>query len=348
MKLFEFELYKAADRIIKDILKVQEGETVAITADTGSSEEVVNATAGAVFSVGAKPMTIWLASPYGVGKAADPMLPQQSLIGALSAADVWIEYNRQWLLYSTVFDEVMKKNKDIRYICMVEMNPDMMVRTIGRIDIKKLEIFLNKVAEITGKGNKIKVTTPAGTCVEFENHPERKMIVHSGIVPKGEYEMLPGQISWAPRFETINGTIVFDGSVNPPVGLLDTPIKLTVEKGKVVKVEGGLEAQELDKWFRSFNDASIYQLAHISYGFNPGARLTGNVVEDERIWGATEWGIGNVGPRLVPDIPGGIQAPSHTDGICMNSSVWVDGVQIMDKGRVIHPRELVDLASEII
>lgn len=67
-------------------------------------------------------------------------------------------------------------------------------------------------------------------------------------------------------------------------------------------------------------------MAHIAYGFNPGAILTGNIVEDERVWGATEWGIGYVSPFDAP--PCGQDAKSHCDGICLDSSVWLDGVQI--------------------
>jgi leucyl aminopeptidase (aminopeptidase T) len=34
------------------------------------------------------------------------------------------------------------------------------------------------------------------------------------------------------------------------------------------------------------------------------------------------------------------------DGICLNSSVWLDGKLIMEKGKLVHP-ELADLAKKI-
>ncbi len=348
MMEYDFELGKSAKTLVEDILEVKEGDNVVITADTKSNEAVVKATAAEVFSAGGKPMVVWNATPLGVGKAADDMLPLKTLTGALKDADVWIEYNEQWLLYSTVYDRVIESSDDIRYICLVEMNPDMMVRTIGRVDMPKLAKFLKIMAEETGDAKKVKVTTPAGTDLEFENHPERHMIVHSGDIMRGKASMLPGQISWSPKFESINGTLVFDGSLVPPIGLLDNPIKLTVEKGKVIKIEGGREAQQFEKWLASFDDERMYYLAHISYGFNPGAKLTGNIVEDERIWGGTEWGLGNVGSKLVPEQEGGIEAASHCDGICSNSSVWLDGKQIMDKGKIVNHEELEKLEKELI
>ncbi|GAI16337.1 unnamed protein product, partial [marine sediment metagenome] len=172
----------------------------------------------------------------------------------------------------------------------------------------------------------------------------RKPIIELGYADTPGSHMMAGQIGWSPNFESINGTIVFDGSLVPPIiGILKEPVRLTIKTGKVVKIEGGKEAAEYEKWLKSFNHPQMLKLAHVCYGFNPGARLTGDILEDERIWGGTEWGLGNVGAILVP---GGISGPSHTDGICLNSSVWLDGVQIMDKGQILDP-ELKKLAEKL-
>ena len=69
--------------------------------------------------------------------------------------------------------------------------------------------------------------------------------------------------------------------------------------------------------------------------------MTGDIVEDERVWGCAEWGIGHVGIQLVP--PDGIPAPSHTDGQSLDCSVWLDDEPFMEKGRILHP-ELQALA----
>ena len=44
-------------------------------------------------------MVISVPTPGGVGKAADPDLPVDALSAALLCADVWIEFNHQWLLH---------------------------------------------------------------------------------------------------------------------------------------------------------------------------------------------------------------------------------------------------------
>ena len=64
-----------------------------------------------------------------------------------------------------------------------------------------------------------------------------------------------------------------------------------MKDGVIERIDGGEEAAEYERYLRGFNDPGMLKMAHIAYGFNPGARLTGNIVEDERVWGSTEWGI---------------------------------------------------------
>lgn len=98
-------------------------------------------------------------------------------------------------------------------------------------------------------------------------------------------------------------------------------------------MEGGQNAVAFDRYLKSFEDENMFKMAHIAYGFNPGAKLTGNIVEDERVWGATEWGIGYVSAFDAP--PCGQDAASHCDGICLNSTVWLDNREIMREGAIL-------------
>lgn len=344
MKLYEYELQKAADALVRDMFQLKPGETMVITADSESDPRVVNATASSAFALGAKPMVIWLPAPRGVGKAADPMLPIDALAGALSHADAWVEFNNQWLLYSTPFEIAMQKNKKLRYMCLVGMDVDIMVRVVGRVDVKALSQFQHQVTEMTTKAKTMRITTPAGTDLSFAFVPGRKVVCDNGDASSPGVHMLGGQISFFPEFESINGTLVFDGSLVPPCGLLKEPVVLQIEKGIVVGITGGQQALEFKAWLESFNDPNMFRLAHGCYGFNPGAKLSGNILEDERVWGSTEWGLGYLSAEDAP--PSGIDAKSHCDGICLNSSIWLDGKQIMDNGVIIEP-SLIKLAEDI-
>jgi 2,5-dihydroxypyridine 5,6-dioxygenase len=342
--LYEFELNKAAHILVNDMLRLKPGETLIVTADTQSDFRVLDAIAAAAHTAGAKPMAITLAAPLGVGKAADPMLPVEALTAALMNADAWVEINEQWLLYSTPFERAMAQNKKLRYMCLVCMTVDMMVRLIGRIDAALLSDFMHRVTDMNRQAQEMRITTPAGTDISCRLLSERPVNCDDGLADTPGMHFLGGQISFTPDFDSINGTLVFDGTIAPPVGYVNQPIVMDVVQGRVSQIRGGSQAVEFQAWLESFNDPNMFRLAHGAYGFNPGARLSGNVLEDERIWGVTEWGLGYLSPVDAP--PDGIQAPSHCDGLCLNSSVWLDGVQLLDTGKVVHP-DLRDMADRL-
>lgn len=343
MRYLDFELVQSAYKLVKDVLKVRPGDEVVITIDTAGDWSVAQATAEATSVVGAKPVIILHQTPIGVGMAADKYLPVKALTAVLREADVWIEYNRNWLLYSTPYWKAMETGK-VKYICLVGMYSDMMIRTIGRVDLEAMYAFQRRLASITKQCKIMRVTSPAGMNVEFENDPNRPVLVEGEVNGPGEY-MLFGQVDWAPVEDSINGVIVFDGSVWPPeeLGILKTPIKLYVSEGKIKRIEGGYEARLFEKWLRSFNDERMLNIAHISYGCNPGAKLSGNILEDERVWGVVEWGIGSQSStfrgRLGP-------APSHTDGVCLSPTVECDGEKIIDGGEYTHYL-LLELATRL-
>jgi hypothetical protein len=81
--LYEYEIGKSADILCRELFKLKSGEIFAITCDTESDARVVEAAARAAFAVGTKPLVMRVASPLGVGKAADPMLPVNALGAAL-------------------------------------------------------------------------------------------------------------------------------------------------------------------------------------------------------------------------------------------------------------------------
>jgi len=340
MKKYWLEVHGAAYYLVHDLLKVKRGESVAVTIDTESDPQVADAVAGAATALGAKPFIFTVPTPSGgVGKAADPDLPVDALSAALAASDVWVEFNNQWLLYSTPHERALAAGK-VRHICLVGMDADMMIRTIGRVSIDKYLPFWSKLAELTANSKEMTITTPAGTDLRFRNHPETASRPATGMAETPGSHMLGGQIGWTPELETIEGILVFDGALTPPLGKLEDPVKLEISEGVVQNITGGSSAVAFANWLQSLDDPNMYRLAHVCYGFNPGAKLTGNIVEDERVWGATEWGLGYKRPS--PVVPDGIPAKSHTDGICLQSTVESDFGTLIKDGEPVHP-ELVRL-----
>jgi len=328
------ELAAAAKKLVEVAMPVDPGEQVVITADTCTDERVVWAAAQAAYALGATPSVIWyetLPNPC--------MDPPPPVALALTAADVWIEFAVAYTLYSGAQKKAVESG--CRYFCLPGMDVDMMVRTIGQVNYPALEEMACALYELSHQAKEIRITNPAGTDLvvqpDSQAPPE---FAQMGAREGGGYsQMLAGQSWFEELADTFHGTLVFDGAIWPPseLGLLTNPVKLIINKGQIEVIEGGSEARTFQRWLEGFGDPLMYLVDHACYGFNPGVtRLTGNILEDERLWGCMEFGIGRT--RLG--------APSHTDGIVTSPSVWADEVQLEDEGVYVHPR-LIELCRKM-
>ena len=350
-EFLELELAKAADFLVRHSLKVKPKESFLVTIDTETDFRSAAALARAAQALDAKVAVVWHTTPPGFGKATDPHLPEP-VKAAIPKADAWIEFNNQWLLYSTPWEEAIKSKK-VRYLCLGGIDVDRLVRCVGKVSWDLAGPFLSKVAEMTRRAKTVRITTSAGNDVSFrmDGRPVVAETMDCSVpnVCGAHAHFLGGQIIWAPVEESINGKIVFDGALagggEAYFGTLKEPVALEIKNGKIVRVTGGTEAKVFEKWLAKLNDQNMYNLAHVCYGFNPGAKLTGVTVEDERVWGCTEWGIGYqswyYNGKGVP-----VSAISHADGICLNSSVTLDGTPVTTEGLVVHP-DLVELAGQM-
>jgi len=333
---YDFEMQKAADEVVRELFNVQPGESFVITADTLSDEDVANAIARSVYAAGGKPLVMWTATPPGPGRMVDDFLPAEVMKGALLQADCFIEVNRMYLLYSALSDFVQKNNKKMRALCLPAMHKDVFKRMFADANHRVLREYLAAVRELIKEAKHIRFTSPAGTDVAFDNHPAYPVFSRDGYARTPGTHQLAGMIAWAPDLDSVNGVIAADGSLVPQIGVCEETAFIHLKSGVIQKVEGGRQAHEFEAYLRAFNHPQMLRPAHACVGFHPGARLTGQIGEDERIWGGSQWGFGNVGIHLIP--PDGIPAPSHVDATCLNTSIFLDGRQITDCGVVIDPK----------
>jgi leucyl aminopeptidase (aminopeptidase T) len=142
--------------------------------------------------------------------------------------------------------------------------------------------------------------------------------------------MPDGEVGIAPLEGSAQGTVVWDASVHS-LGLLREPVRLTVEDGWVVRVDGGEQARELEEHLASLDDPNVYYCpAEIAIGINEAVRITGTMREDKKALGTVHIAVGtNV------DIGGTITARTHIDGLLRRPSLWIDDRRVLDGGRLL-------------
>ncbi len=342
----EATLERVADVLINDMFKVAKGETVAITVDKGSLMDIADALFKKVRACGGLPMCIHIPQARGDSETGMPDWPASPLTAALSHVDVWIEMNSVVLLYSTIWERAMAENKKLRYLILGHSTAKSLDRVLTGYDIPKLGMLLRGVMEMAAKTNKVRITSTNGTDVSYLTDPSHSLDIDDGDYSKPIFGTAPGYVNIVPKVGTMTGRIVFDELQNTNIYESGEKLEFIMKEGKITEVVGDDEAKQFSQYLASFDDPNMYKISHHMIGLNPNVRsLVGEIVEDERIWGGTDFGFGHTSPIDMP--PLGQVAKSHFDGIIAKTTIYFDDVKIIDDGEVCHPA-LKDHAAQLI
>ena len=219
--------------------------------------------------------------------------------------------------------------KGVRIATFPGITKDVMIRGMNADynAISKRTIKLQKILE---KGKSIRVTAPAGTDISFKI-AGRKIIPSKGLFhAKGESGNLPtGETFLAPVEGTSNGVFVVDGSM-AGLGLIkNASIKIEVEKGYATKISGGTLAKKLKTMLDKVGKEAR-NIAEFGIGTNDSAKLSGVLLEDEKVMGTIHIALGN-----NVSMGGSVNVPIHLDGVVKKPTVWMDGKLLMKDGKLL-------------
>ncbi len=202
--------------------------------------------------------------------------------------------------------------------------------TADYVEIKKTS---ERLARLLSLAKKVRIATAAGT--EFAAEIDaRKGIADSGsIVKPGGFCNLPGGEAFISPVEgSANGKLIFDGSF-AGIGVLEGPLLVRVKNGVAESVEG-FGSEKLSEIFEEFDSSG--NVAEIGIGTNPKARLCGNVLEDEKVYGTVHVAFGD-----SHTIGGKITSAVHLDGIIKAPDVWLDDRKIIEKGSFLRQNQRI-------
>jgi len=208
--------------------------------------------------------------------------------------------------------------------------------------LNELSADYQEVAAITRRlkqrlqgANRVHVTTCLGTdlvcSIAGRDVKEDNGLIHQ----PGLFGNLPaGECFVAPLEDSANGVVVVDKSF--PELLLSEPVRMRFEAGRVVAIEGGAEAEEIERRI-AFGEQREYGqncrvIAELGIGTNPRARLTGKLITDEKVMGTIHVAIGD---NSLPSYGGANRAPIHLDGVVSRPTLVVDGETLIDAGRYL-------------
>ncbi len=216
----------------------------------------------------------------------------------------------------------------VRVGTMPNINLDTMVRCLNA-DYDKIISLTHFIAKKLEGVETIRVVTEKGTDITMPVK-DRKVIPSTGVLKnKGDSGNLPsGEVYLAPWEDQSNGRVVIDGSM-ASIGMLEEPIVVEVRNGYAEEITGGHQAKKLAEILdKSGRDARA--VAEFGVGTNYKAKLTGMILEDEKVFGTIHIAFGN---NLT--MGGRISVNSHLDGLVTEPDVYFDGELIMKKGKMV-------------
>ncbi len=239
------------------------------------------------------------------------------------------EYDVIIMLTTKSLSHTKARRKAARSGARIASMPGITKSTLKRLDADydKITAITEKINREIFKGKDIHITTKKGTDITLKMDKRMKFTDQGLYLNAGDWGNLPaGEACGAPV--TAEGVFVADASFGD-LGKLKKPVKIIVEKGKATSIGGGQEAEHLRKILENFRDKRVYKIAELGIGTNYRAKITGCVLEDEKVLGTAHIALGN-----NTAYGGKNNAPCHLDGIFRKPTITVGKKTIMDRGKL--------------
>jgi leucyl aminopeptidase (aminopeptidase T) len=311
------ELDMAVRTIMRDCLRVEPGEEVLIVCNP-VTEEIgslmrIEAEGDGAFA------TLAVISELD-SNGAEPPTP---VAAAMVAAEVVLAPTIQSLSHTAARRAATQAG--VRIATLPGVTEDMLSRLMNA-DMRVLRRRGAAVAAALRSGEEARITCKHGSDLRL-GLEDRVPIADAGVLnAPGAFGNLPcGEAFVAPT--TGEGTLVVDGSI-AGVGLVETPVELTVRGGHLTDATGP-EGAALLEMLTAHGEGGT-NVAELGIGTNEEATLTGNILEDEKILGTAHVAFG-----ASAAIGGTVQVPIHLDCVIVEPTVEVDGKEIVRAGQLL-------------
>ncbi|ANS74710.1 aminopeptidase [Paenibacillus yonginensis] len=249
--------------------------------------------------------------------------PPAPVAAAMSAANVVVCATQHSLTHTEARKDAAAAGA--RLATMPGITEDMFLEGAIAADYLQVKALTEQVTELLTPSRQVRIEKD-GHVLEFSIEG-RSGIPSTGLyLEPGQSGNLPsGEAYIAPVEGTASGQIRIDGSV-AGIGKLSQPLLLTLEQGRLVKAEGGEEGSRL---LKLLGDGDGRQLAEFGIGTNNKARITGVVLEDEKVYGTIHVAFGS-----NHTFGGVINAGVHLDCVTGRPDVYLDDQMIMKQGEL--------------
>lgn len=201
---------------------------------------------------------------------------------------------------------------------------EVLARLLGA-DLDAVGARSDRLAALLSAASSARISCPRGTLLELDLSGRDAISDDGDFRARGAYGNLPfGEAFTSP----IGGAGRLCPTTVAGMGRVDDATALELAGGALVAGEGP-DGQRLERDLRAHGAAGL-NVAELGIGTNERARLSGSVVEDEKMLGSIHIAFG-----ASISIGGTVSAPTHVDCVVPDATVLLDGEPILDAGRLL-------------
>ena len=356
--LAEAALGEAARIAVQDSLKIKKSETVMIV--TNPSPDVARisrALYDAVVDAGGRPLLIFQGPKTQLDFAEDGIIAAFSshpdAFISMSAEKLGKDrkgiaspYEHQGKKWDHIFHLQLYAEKTCRSFWSPSTTVESFTRTVP-IDYRLLKERCAAIKRVLDLAAAVRIRAPGGTDITLGLRGRLAYSDDGDFSEGGKGGNLPaGETYISPQNGTAQGVIVFDGSISLHDGdiLIKEPIRCTVEDGFITRIEGGEEAKALEATIALAEQNALdfertgklpagsgrlyaknaRNIGELGIGLNPKARVSGNMLEDEKAFRTCHFAVGH---NYDEDAP----ALIHLDGLVGGptiQAIMADGTKV--------------------
>ena len=323
----------SARSVIRTCLQIRPFEPVLIVTDPESS-----AIGRALYEAAAEvtDRTLMMMMPTSHKKGSEP---PDYVAELMRKQDVVILATKSSLTHTKARINASRTGRT-RIISMPGINENMF--SIGGMtaDYNALQKEISGLASIFRRKRDVRVTSPGGTDIRFSIGAKWRTDDNGICNRPGQVMNLPsGRVFVFPKEDTMNGTIVIDGSWEG--NLIQEPIIMEVENGIVTNISESEISEKINSIFAEVSKplnkskaALVKTVAEFGFGMNSRAKVVGNLLEDQVVRGAAHFVLGdnsayggknNIGLQMR--------------GVILKPTIELQDIDLVKDGKIIARRK---------
>jgi 2,5-dihydroxypyridine 5,6-dioxygenase len=268
---------------------------------------------------------------------ADTVLEDNVVKAAWTHADMvigmfFLPQGYSWL-YTDFLNDVLAVETRV---LTVHEPPDVLMRMMPSETVRRRGLIGAKLMQ---DASEVLIVSEGGTELSFRKD-NRKGSYQCGVADlPGRWDHWPsGMVYCAPLEHTAVGTLV----VRPGDVLLGSlrhamsEVRFSFEAGLINAITGGPDARQTDEYLRKSGDEQSLRLAHAGWGLDHRADWRYLGMDSESFYGNVTIALGrNIfdSPQPFCGMGGKNRAPTHFDICLRDTSLYLDGQLIIDRGR---------------